>query len=219
MPMEEQEARVLLYEAGIKLVELGLVARTWGNISCRLNQNSFVITPSGRTYEELTPQEMVVVQIEDLSWSGTIKPSSELGLHAEVYKISDSIGVVIHTHQQNASAVAAARKNIPSLNDEIKQVLGGDVHCAAYGLPGTKKLKMATATALRKSGSKAALMANHGAVCYGTNMEEAFAVASTLEEACALYVEQEFNKRYKTSQSPKQKIYDFYKSERRIVHG
>ncbi len=214
--MEEQEARVLLYKAGLELVEQGLVARTWGNISCRLNNNSFAITPSGRTYEELTPEEMVIVQIEDLSWSGTIKPSSELGLHAEVYKISTSIGMVIHTHQQNASAVAAARKNIPTLNDEMKQVLGGEVHCASYGLPGTKKLKLATAAALRASGSKAALMANHGAVCYGKNMEEAFTVASTLEKACALYVEQEFNKQHNTSRSPKQKIYDFYKSERRV---
>ncbi len=213
--MEEQKARTTLYEAGLKLVEHGLVARTWGNISCRLDNHSFIITPSGRTYEELSPKDMVLVNIEDLTWSGNIKPSSELGLHAEVYKLNDSIGMVIHTHQQNASAVAAARKNIPCLSDTMKQVIGGEVLCAAYGLPGTKKLKEATAQALRQSGSKAALMANHGAVCYGQDMTEAFSVAITLEEVCATFVEMEFKKQYPTEDSSKQGMYDTYVNQRR----
>lgn len=192
--MTLQEAREIVLEAGIKLVQEGLVARTWGNISCRVNESSFVITPSGRSYEELTPEDIVQVDIEDLKWSGPIKPSSEKGLHAEVYKLDSATTAVIHTHQQNASTVAAARREIPQISEEMKSVIGTAIPCAAYGLPGTKKLKKASAEALRRSGSKAALLANHGAICYGTDMKDAFLVATTLEKVCAQYVEQEYKK-------------------------
>lgn len=77
MDMELQKARELVIEAGKKLVETGLIARTWGNVSCRVNDKQFVITPSGRAYETLTPEEIVLVNIEDCSYDGDIKPSSE----------------------------------------------------------------------------------------------------------------------------------------------
>jgi len=185
---------MIVCDAGRKLVREGLVARTWGNISCRVDENTFVITPSGRTYEELTPDDIVPVRIDDLSWSGSIKPSSEKGLHAEVYKLKSDTAAVIHTHQLNASVVASARRDIPLISDEMRDIIGEKIPCAGYGLPGTKKLKTASAAALRETGSKAALMANHGAVCYGTDMDNAFLVATTLERVCARFVEQEYLK-------------------------
>lgn len=208
--MTLQEAREIVCEAGIKLVKEGLVARTWGNISCRVDENSFVITPSGRTYDELTPEDIVPVRIDDLSWTGSLKPSSEKGLHAEVYKLSRDCGAVIHSHQQNASAVASARREIPLVNEEMAAVIGNSIPCAAYGLPGTKKLKMGSAASLKESGSKAALMANHGAVCWGKDMDEAFLVAMTLEKVCALYVEQEYKKISGDTGFTMAKLHDYY---------
>ncbi|MDC7240448.1 MAG: class II aldolase/adducin family protein [Spirochaetales bacterium] len=213
--MDLQQAREIVCQAGLKLAEEGLVARTWGNISCRVDEKSFVITPSGRNYEDLSPGDIVQVQIEDLEWSGNVKPSSEKGLHAEVYKLDDSAGAVIHTHQQNASAVAAARREIPlgelpEIDEETVGLIGPVVPCAGYGLPGTRKLKTASASALKESGSKAALMANHGAVCYGKTMDEAFDVATALEKVCTLFVKNEFLKLSGESEFTLQKMHDYY---------
>ena len=83
--MELLKAKEIVVEAGKKLVSTGLIARTWGNVSCRVDDESFVITPSGRAYETLTPDDIVLVKTADLSYEGDIKPSSEKGIHAQCY--------------------------------------------------------------------------------------------------------------------------------------
>ena len=109
--MEILEAKNLVIEAGKKLVKTGLIARTWGNVSCRVSPTQFVITPSGRAYETLTPDEIVLVNIADCSYEGNIKPSSEKGIHASVYEMRPEMDFVIHTHQPYASAAAAISPN------------------------------------------------------------------------------------------------------------
>ncbi len=188
--MENWQAKKQVCEAGIRLVQEGLIARTWENISVRTNENQFVITPSGLAYEHLKPENIVDVAIDDLSYKGSLKPSSEKGLHAETYKLRSDVNAVIHTHQANASAVSAAGREVPVLDDDIAKILGWSVRCAAYALPGTKKLKMATAKALE--GRNAALLTNHGAVCIGKNLDDTFLVASTLEKVCHAYVAHQF---------------------------
>ncbi len=188
--MTDKEARNLICESGIKLVEKGLVSRTWGNISIRMDENTMLITPSGRTYEDLKPEEVVLVQIDSLKYEGNIKPSSEFVLHAEIYKQRKNINAVIHTHQMNASTVAAAHREIPPILDDMAQIIGPTVRVADYALPGTKKIVRKTIKALR--GRNAALMANHGAVCIGRDMEEAFVVCEVLEKACKAFIEAEF---------------------------
>ncbi|MDF2673982.1 MAG: class aldolase/adducin family protein, partial [Clostridiales bacterium] len=105
--MNVNAAKELVVKAGIRLVESGLIARTWGNVSCRIDEYSFVITPSGRDYLSLTADEIVTVKISDCSYSGNIKPSSEKGVHAKVYKLYSEANFVIHTHQENASVISA----------------------------------------------------------------------------------------------------------------
>ena len=200
--MNIQKARTLLYEAGLKLIKEGLVARTWGNISLRLNEESFLITPSGRTYEALSLEEMVVVKIADLTHQGEIKPSSEKGMHAEVYKMRPEITAVVHTHQLQASTVAAARCEVTGLTQEEQHILGTSVRCSAYALPGTKKLKQTATQALGEK-RQAALLANHGALCIGTTMEKAFEVAKTLETACQAFILRSFSKKHAEISLPK----------------
>jgi L-fuculose-phosphate aldolase len=179
-----------VHAAGQKLLDLGLVSGTWGNISARADKNSMVITPSGRKYEELTIDEMVVVNIKNLAYEGNIKPSSEIKLHAEIYKARPKIKVVIHTHQMNASTVSAARREVPPILDDMAQIIGPSVRVAEYALPNTKKLVKATLKALK--GRNAALLANHGALCVGRDMEEAFWTCQVLEKACKAFIETEF---------------------------
>ena len=175
-------------EAGKRLLKEGLVARTWGNVSIRVNERQMVITPSGRKYEELTPNDMVLVDIYTLKYEGSIKPSSELKLHCQVYKNRPNINSVIHTHQMYASIVAAAQKDVEVLQKEHQLILGATVIKAApYALPNTKKITVETENAIEQS--NAALMANHGVVCIGTDLENAFEVARNLEKACEVFIE------------------------------
>lgn len=206
--MDINTAKKILLEAGKQLVAEGLVARTWGNISHRIDENSFIITPSGRSYDELTENDLVLVQIDDLSYPPGIKPSSEKGLHAEVYKNRPEVNTVIHTHQINASTCAAARKDIIASDQEFKNVLGEIVRCASYALPGTGKLKKATGKALGES--NAALMANHGAVCVGKTMEDAFTVAKTLERKCEDYIYSEFSKLSGIDSNKEEDLHNYY---------
>lgn len=179
-----QEAKELVVEAGKKLLETGLIARTWGNVSARISDTQFVITPSGRAYETLTPDDIVVVNIADCSYDGDIKPSSEKGVHADAYRLRPDENFVIHTHQIKASVVGAAGKNI-DVPEKYSKLFGDCVPVADYGMPSTSKLRNAVAKAYADyPNSKAILMKQHGAVVTGNSFEEAFQVVSELENLC-----------------------------------
>ena len=186
--MEIAKAKELVIKAGAELSESGLIARTWGNVSCRTGADEFVITASGRDYMELTEDEVIAVKISSMNWDGDVKPSSELKVHREIYRLRANAEFVIHTHQSNASAAAAMGLDEIRFDREYPGI-GDRVICAEYGLPGTRKLCRNTAAAVRASVGNAVIMSNHGAVCYGRDYDEAFETARILEEACGRYLE------------------------------
>ncbi len=186
--MDILEAKAEVVKAGLELVKSGLIARTWGNVSCRVDDEYFVITPSGRSYESLTPDDIVLVKIEDCSYESEIKPSSEKGIHAQAYKLRKDVNFVIHTHQKNASAVSFLGYDINMVPEESRTVIGTDIPVASYGLPGTGKLRKGVTAALERSASKAIIMAHHGALCVGTDYDDAFAVAAELEKVCGKFL-------------------------------
>ncbi len=186
--MDIQAAKELVIKAGKEVVASGLIARTWGNISCRISDTQFVITPSGRAYEDLTPDEIVLVNMEDLSYDGDVKPSSEKGIHAEAYKLRPEVNFVIHTHQMQASVISALGFDINAVSEKSAEVIGDNVPLASYGLPGTGKLRKGVVEAIKRSDSKAVIMAHHGALCMGESYEDAFAVASELENVCEHFI-------------------------------
>lgn len=185
------DAKNTVILAGKKLVETGLIARTWGNVSCRISESHFVITPSGRGYLSLTPDDIVEVAISDCSYTGDVKPSSEKGVHALIYKLHPEINFVIHTHQDNASAISALPLNSIKVSESFPS-LHGEVVCAAYGLPGTKKLRRNVEKALVSSKGNAVIMKNHGALCFGPDYEETFKTAHELELACERVIQEQF---------------------------
>ena len=182
--MDREQAKSLVIQAGKMLCENGLIQRTWGNVSCRIDGDYFAITPSGRDYLSLTPEDIVVVDLRDLTYEGEIKPSSEKGIHAACYQLRDDVSFVIHTHQTYASLAGLSGRDINDLTGESETVIGNNVPLAAYGLPGTAKLKQGVTAALQRSSSKAVLMHHHGALCLGDSLEDAFRVANELEEVC-----------------------------------
>ena len=185
MAYELQEARELVIKAGLELLRSGLIARTWGNISARISNTQFVITPSGKAYEDLTPDMIVITNIEDCSYEGDLRPSSEKWIHADAYKLRPDVNFVIHTHQNYASALSIlgdSITDIPSVNN-MQELLGPVVPTAGYGLNGSQELSHNVITAIEQNpSSHALLMANHGAECMGTDYENAFAIARALEE-------------------------------------
>lgn len=187
--MDILKAKEQVILTGKKLSESGLIARTWGNVSVRIGEDRFAITASGRNYMTLSPQEVIEINMEALSYEGKIEPSSEKKVHREIYRLRDDAQFIIHTHQSNASAVAAMGLDKISLPSKYYPGIGRQVVCAGYGRPGSRKLCRNTAEAVADSYGNAVLMSNHGAVCWGRDYEEALQVAHTLESACSDYLE------------------------------
>ena len=178
MYYSETEARKIVIEAGHRLLENKLIARTWGNISARISKDEFIITPSGKAYDRLSPSDLVRVRISDCSYSGSIKPSSEKGVHAAAYSLRNQVGFIIHTHQYYASAVAAECRSISA------------APCANYALPGTTRLRRYVESCIRSNPyENMFLMARHGTLILGSNMDEAFSRAESLENICKRLVE------------------------------
>ena len=101
----EEKLREMLVEYGKKLVQSGLVQGTWGNISVRIDDTYMLTTPSGIDYIRLKSDDMVKVQIDDMSYEGINKPTSEKELHAAIYKQRPDIGAIIHTHSKYSSVL------------------------------------------------------------------------------------------------------------------
>jgi L-fuculose-phosphate aldolase len=181
--MDIGRAKEEVIEAGRLLVKQDLVARTWGNVSCRIDENRFAVTPSGVSYERLSPAVIVVVDMHTLAFQGDVKPSSEKGIHADAYRCNPDVNFIIHTHQSYATALSVAGFSALDPSKEERELLDGDIHRTKYGLPGTKKLRNHTVKALADGGA-AILMERHGALLTGPDRDTAFRRAVVLEEIC-----------------------------------
>ncbi|NLW02829.1 MAG: class II aldolase/adducin family protein [Clostridiaceae bacterium] len=181
-----KQVQAAVCAAAKKLASSNLVAGTWGNVSARLDDDHMVVTPSGMPYETLKPEDMVIVNMHDLSYEGKLKPTVETPMHARILLERPEINAVIHTHSTYALVMAAAHKPIPPICDDQVQILGGEVRVARYTLPGTGEMAKAVLEALE--GRMGALIANHGAVACGRNLDEAFTAATVLEKAAQVYV-------------------------------
>ena len=176
------EIRARVAETGKMLLEKKLVARTWGNISERIDNETFAISPSGLDYLHTEPEDVAVVKLSDMTWEGRRKPSSEKGIHAAAYRIFPDVNFVIHTHQTYASALGLGGFSADLLTDEQKKRLG-TIYTAGYGLPGTKKLA-GNVSAAYELGAKIVFMEHHGVVICGKDRDDAFELANLLEEVC-----------------------------------
>ena len=180
--MDTVKAQELVAETGRQLLDMGLVARTWGNISCRIDGTRCAITPSGLDYRQMKAEDIAVLDIESGSWQGTHKPSGEKGVHMAAYRQFGDTEFVIHTHQNYATAIGISGFDSLDITEEEAKTLGG-IALAAYGLPGTKKLTEAVAAKLKEE-NHTVLMAHHGALVCGRDRDEAMKRAQLLEEIC-----------------------------------
>src|SRR5437763_1336904 len=165
--------------ASRRLAEQGLVVGTSGNLSAR-RDDRVAITPTGARLGDLRPEEVTVVDLDGRVAWGELEHASELALHLGVYRRYRA-GAGVHTHSPLATALSCV------LDDELPCVhyqmllLGGSVRVADYATFGSPELAAAVMEAL--DGRTAALMANHGAIAYGADMDAAAELAELLEQA------------------------------------
>lgn len=167
--------------AARQIVPSGLAAGTAGNLSARLDDRHFVITPSGTPYDDITTDDLVVLDLDGVVVRGGRSPSSEWALHAACYRQFAEVGSVLHTHPVYATMFACARKPIPAAIDEFALYVGGQVECAAYARSGTSLLGDHAVAVLRDVGS--ALLASHGMVTVGRDPADALHQATVVERS------------------------------------
>ncbi|MCW2276709.1 class II aldolase/adducin family protein [Heliophilum fasciatum] len=183
----EASLRKEILQYGRKIIERGLVADTGGNISVRLSADHLLITPSGMTYDRLTPDDLVVVALATGEVvQGERRPSIEVPMHRVIYQSRPDVMAIVHTHPKHATAVAATRRDLPPVIDNMVAYFGGWVRTAAYAMIGTIELGRNVVAAL--GDQPAALLANHGAVAVGETVEQAFRRSELLEECARIYL-------------------------------
>jgi ribulose-5-phosphate 4-epimerase/fuculose-1-phosphate aldolase len=172
---------------GKKMVNEGLVAGTWGNISARVpNTTHIAITPSGMGYLDLVAEDIVIVDLHGNSIDSKRKPSSEMKLHLTIYKHRPDVHAIVHTHSVYASACAVASKPIPPMIEDLVQIVGGGVDIAAYALPGTQEVADNAVKALAKK--FAVLLESHGIVGVGANLQDALKVCQLVEKSAQIFI-------------------------------
>ncbi len=120
-----------VYEANMELPRRGLVTYTWGNVSGIDRESGlFVIKPSGVEYDELRPEELVVIALEGNEVEGKLNPSSDTKTHLELYKAFPELGGIVHTHSPHAVAWAQAGRDIPGFGTTHADYFYGPVPCA-----------------------------------------------------------------------------------------
>lgn len=181
---EEFQLRNRIIDCGKDMSRSELVQGSWGNISLRLNPDTMLITPSGMDYFSIRTEDIVRMNIHDLKYGMQRKPSSEYRLHAALYRRYPECNAIIHTHSNGISAFAAAHAGFRISEPPMDQLIG-DLHCSEYRTPGTDELCDSIMEAIE--GSHACIIANHGAIFYGNDLDVTLAIANAVESrACNL---------------------------------
>ena len=183
-----------VFEQNIALVKHGLVTLTWGNVSAKDYETGLVvIKPSGVSYNTMTAEDMVVVDIEGNAVEGKYRPSSDLPTHLYLYKQYSMLGGIVHTHSTYATAFAQGGREIPAYGTTHADAFYGNVPC-------TRELtheeiseayewstgKVISETIANVEGIPAILVKNHGVFTWGKTPEKAVEIAVILEEVAKM---------------------------------
>lgn len=176
--------REMIINAVIRLQKAGLIINTSGNASIKVGEY-VIITPSGATYRNLKPTDILVMNQDKEVVEGNLLPSSEVDLHYSIYENDESIKAIIHTHSLYATAVSSIANELPAIHYQIVD-LGGAIPVAPYKTFGSPAL--ASTVVENICGKNAVLMQNHGAVTVAKNLEKALSRSILLEWLCSLYL-------------------------------
>ncbi len=192
--MENLKIREDIIEFSKKLNSTNLSPLRSGNVSVKATENNvdgFYITPSGKKYNDLKPEDIVFLSLGEkkdfLRWfnSGK-KPSSEWRFHQDIYTNKAEARAIVRAHSPHATAVSSHGKPIPAFHYMVALAGGNDIKCADYATFGTSELSKNIINSLVNR--KACLMSNHGQVAFGQNLKQAFELAQEVENICHQYI-------------------------------
>ena len=197
-----------------ELTRYELIVWTAGNVSARVpGADLLVVKPSGISYQELTPENMVVTDFDANVVEGDNAPSSDTAAAAYVYRHMDWVGGVVHTHSTYATAFAARREPIPCVLTMMADEFGGEIPVGPFALIGDDSIGRGIVETLSGHRSKAVLMANHGPFTIGKTAKDAVKAAAMCEEvARAVHIARQGGDVVPIPQSDIDSLYDRYQN-------
>ena len=186
MTKEERKLREAIIAKCRWMNSSGLNQGTSGNISARY-KDAMLITPSAVPYDAMKPEMIATMPFngEYGAWKGPLKPSTEWRFHYDIMRSRPDVGGIVHTHSTFATTLAIAGKSIPACHYMIAAFGGTDIRCAEYATYGTKQLSDNALKALE--GRTGCLLANHGVIATGANLDKAMWLAVELETIAKQY--------------------------------
>jgi len=173
------EYKSRICDIGRRMYQREFVAANDGNISCRVGDNEVLITPTGVSKGFMTPDMMVRVDLDGNVLEGNMKPSSETAMHVQLYKANSGINAIVHAHPVYATVCAIMNKPLDQHIVPEAVVFLGSVPVAKYGTPSTEELPNEVKKYIHNH--KAVLLANHGALSWGKDLEEAYLTMERVE--------------------------------------
>jgi L-ribulose-5-phosphate 4-epimerase len=197
-----------------ELPRWGLVVWTAGNVSARVpGHDLLVIKPSGVSYDELTPESMVITDLKGNLVEGDGSPSSDTAAHAYVYKHMPEVGGVVHTHSTYATAWAARGEPIPCVLTMMADEFGGEIPIGPFALIGDNSVGRGIVETLREHRSPAVLMQNHGPFTIGKTAKAAVKAAVMCEEvARTIHIARQLGEPLTIAQSDVDSLYVRYQN-------
>jgi len=185
--MNQHSLNKQVLDTALAMIAQGLNRGSAGNVSVRYQKDKrdgFIISPTGMDYESCTPDDMVFVDMDGIV-KGSRKPSSEWPFHRDIYQHFANAGAVVHAHPPFATSLACLQIEIPPFHYMIARFGGNTIRCANYETFGTQALSDSIIAALQCR--CACLIANHGMVVYGDDLDHALKLAIELETLCEQY--------------------------------
>lgn len=184
MAVNHHKIKQDICEIGRRLYNKGFAAANDGNITVRVGENEVLCTPTMHSKGFLKPEDISLVDMTGKQLSGVKKRSSEALLHLEIYKQRSDIKSVVHCHPPHATAFAIAREPIPQCVLPEVEVFLGDVPITKYETPGGQAFADTILPFVKKT--NVIILANHGTVSYGTNVEQAYWWTEILDAYCRM---------------------------------
>jgi len=186
MTRDEKALRTAIIAKARWMNTSGLNQGTSGNISARY-EDVMLITPSATPYDAMTPEMIAAMPLDGEygSWKGPLKPSTEWRFHLDITLSRPDVGAIVHTHSTYATVLAIARKEIPACHYMMAAFGGPSIRCADYARYGSKELSDFALKALE--GRNGCILANHGLIAVGANLDKAMWLAVELETIARQY--------------------------------
>jgi len=184
---DEETLRKQIIDYGLKSYNSGFVTETEGNLSARLSEDRFLVTPSHVPYDQRVVEDVVLIDGEGNVIKGERRPTSETRMHLAVFKARSDVNGIVHAHPLYCTMLAVMGEPLRPILDEMLPYLGGVIEVTQFAPSGSAEI---AAECVKSLGNRAAvLLANHGNLCVGKNMSRAFQTAKYIEKYAHIYLQ------------------------------